>query len=171
MDPFRFNRVEPRTFAGPRTDDDAHPACPLRDLPMMVAEPARHGVTAVPGGVVPDQPPRREAGRRELGGAPRQTIDRHRTDGAPRDTPPPPLVRLGPAWPHQQPITGQRLGIGIVRGAGQFLHLVRGLGICPAMVVGLGEPTPPDVVATAQRPRWRHHGQLDQVVAPFFFRR
>src|SRR5712692_8143935 len=38
------------------------------------------------------------------------------------------------------------------------------------MLIGLGQPAPPDVVATAQRPRGLGHGPLDQPVAAFFFR-
>src|SRR5216684_4498797 len=72
MDPFRFNRVEPRTFARQRADDDAHALGTLLDLLIVLAEPVPHGVAAVPRGVVPDQHQRGEALRRELGGAPRQ---------------------------------------------------------------------------------------------------
>src|SRR5215475_760105 len=38
------------------------------------------------------------------------------------------------------------------------------------MLVGLGEATPPDLVAKAQRPRRLRPHPLDQLVAPFFFR-
>jgi hypothetical protein len=37
------------------------------------------------------------------------------------------------------------------------------------MLVGLGEPTPPDFIAKAKRPGGLGHRPLDQVVAPFFF--
>src|SRR2546426_11899963 len=37
------------------------------------------------------------------------------------------------------------------------------------MLVGLGEPTPPDFVTKAERPRRLGHRPLDQLVAPFFF--
>jgi hypothetical protein len=72
--------------------------------------------------------------------------------------------------PQQQAITGQGLGVEIVRGRGQFLQFIRGLGLCPTMLIGLGEPTPPDFIAKAQRPRGLGIGPLDQPVAPFFFR-
>ena len=85
MDPFRFNGVEPGTFARQRTVDDADAIGPLLDLPIVLADPVPHGVAAVPRGVIPDQQQRGEALGRELGGAPRQEIDRHGTHGPPRD--------------------------------------------------------------------------------------
>ena len=124
MDPFRFNRVEPRTFAGQRADDEAHAHCAPLDLLIVLADPVPHGMAAVPRGVVPDQQQGGEALGRELGRAPRQKIDGDRTHGAPRDKPEPHLVRLLWPRPHQQAITGQRLGIGIVRGRGQLLQLI-----------------------------------------------
>ena len=55
MDPFRFNRVKPRTFAGQGADDDAYTACAPFDLLIVLAYPVAHGLAAVPGRVVPDQ--------------------------------------------------------------------------------------------------------------------
>src|SRR5262247_2103187 len=48
MNPFRFNRVEPRTFARQVADDDAHARSPPLDLLIMVAYPGLHGPAAVP---------------------------------------------------------------------------------------------------------------------------
>src|SRR3989442_923052 len=109
MHPFRLNGVEPRTFAGQLAHDETHADRALLDLLIMLAHPALHGVTAMPGGVVPDQAQCGEALRGELGGAPRQQLDGHRTHGAPRDTPEPHLVCLVWRRPHQEPITGQAL--------------------------------------------------------------
>src|SRR6185295_20143022 len=72
--------------------------------------------------------------------------------------------------PHQQAITGQCLGIGIVCQWGELLQLVCGLGVRPTMLVGLGQPTPPDFVLKAECPSRLGLGSLDQLVAPFFFR-
>ena len=97
MDPFRFNRVEPRTFAWQGAHDDAHALAPLLDLPIVLADPVPHGLAAVPRGVVPDQEQGREALGRESGGAPRQEIDRDGAHGPPRDKAQPHLIhRLGP---------------------------------------------------------------------------
>jgi hypothetical protein len=73
--------------------------------------------------------------------------------------------------PHQQAVTGERLGIGVVRRRGQLLSPERNLGVRPAVVVGLGQPTPPDCVANAQGPRRVGQRSLDQPVAPCLFRR
>ena len=169
MHPFRFNRVEPRTFARQVADDNAHARGTPLDLLIMVAYPVLHGPAAVPGGVVPDQQQRGEALRGELCRAPGQQIDRHRTHGAPGHKPEPHLIGLQWSRPQQQAITGQRLGIRIVRGPAQLLQLVRGFGVRPAMLVGLGQATPPDFVAKAQSPRGLRHRPLHQLVTPFFF--
>src|SRR5262245_36397270 len=75
MAPLWFNRVEPRTFARQRADDNAHAPAPLLDPLMVLAEPVSHRVAAVPRGVVPDQQQGREALCRQLGRAPRQEVD------------------------------------------------------------------------------------------------
>jgi hypothetical protein len=170
MDPFGFNRVEPRTFAGQVADDEAHPRGTPLDLLIVLTDPVPHGLAAVPRGIVPDQQQRGEALRGELGRAPGQKIDRHRTHGAPGHKPEPHLVGLQRSRPPQQAITGQRLRIGIVRRQAQLLQLVRGFGVRPAMLVWLGQATPPDLVAKAQRPRRLDQGPLDQAVPSFFFR-
>ena len=94
MDPFRLNRIEPRTFAGQRADDETHPHRALLDLLIVLTDPVSHRVTTVPGGVVPDQAQRGEALRRELSRAPGEKRDGDRTHGTPHDKPPPHLVRL-----------------------------------------------------------------------------
>jgi len=171
MNPFRFNRVKPRTFAGQGADDDAYPDCAPFDLLIVLAYPVAHGMAAVPGRVVPDQQQGGEALHRQLGAAPRQERDRDRTHGASCDKPEPHLLGLLRLRSHQQPITGQGLGVRISRGRGELLQLRRGLGVCPAVLIRLREPAPPDLVLKAQGPRGMGHRLLDQAVAPFFFRR
>lgn len=170
MDPFRFNRVEPRTFAGQVADDDTHAHRTALDPLIVLAYPVPHGLAAVPRSVIPDQQQRGEALGGELGRAPRQKIDRDGAHGAPGHKPEPHLLGLGRLRPQQQAITGQGLGVGIVRGRGEFLQFIRGIGLCPTMLMGLGEPTPPDFIAKAPRPRGLGRGPLDQPIAPFFFR-
>ena len=170
MHPFRFNGVEPWACARQRTGDHAHALSTLLDLLMVLAEPAPHGVAAVPRGVIPDQEQGREASRCELGGAPRQKLYRDGTHGTPRDTAPPHLVRLLRPWAHQQAITGQRLGISVLPRWRQLLELRGGLRVCPTVLVGLGQPAPPDFVAKPERPPRLGVGPLDHLVASFFFR-
>src|SRR5215510_11931629 len=168
MHPFRFDGVEPRTFTGQLTDHDADTHGALLHLPIVLANPVPHGVTAMPGGIIPDQQQRGEALRGELGRAPGQKIDGHRTHGAPCDKPQPHLVGLLWLRPYQQPITGQRFGVGSVCRPAQLLQLILRVCLCPGMLVGLGQPAPPDFVTKAQRPCRLGHGPLDHVVAPFF---
>src|SRR5262245_45531126 len=49
MNPFRFNRVKPRTFARQVADDDAPARGTPLDLLIMVAYPVLHGPASVPG--------------------------------------------------------------------------------------------------------------------------
>src|SRR6185503_15019243 len=113
------------------------------DLLIVLAYPVPHRLAAVPRGIVPDQQQSGKAVRREARGAPRQEIDRDSAHGTPRDKPEPHLVQLVWPRPHQQPITGQRLRIGIIRRWSQLLQLVRGIGVRPAMLLWLGQATPP----------------------------
>ena len=121
MDPFRFNRVEPWTFAGQVADDDAYTRGTPLDLLIVLAYPVPHDPAAMPGGVISDQPQRGEALGGELGRAPGQKIDRDRTHGAPGHKPEPHLLGLRRLRPPQQAITGERLGSGIVCRWGQLL--------------------------------------------------
>jgi hypothetical protein len=170
MDPFRFNRVEPRTCAWPRTHDDAHALGTLLDLLLVLTHPVPHRLAAVPGGVVPDQQHGGEALGRESGGAPRQELNRDGTHRTSSDKSAPHLVWLLRFRPQQQAITGQCLGIRSVRGGGQVRQFIRGLGLGPTMLLGLGEPTPPDCIAQPERPRRLGVGPLEPRVAPVFFR-
>src|SRR5713101_608414 len=70
IDPFRFHRIEPRTPAGQRADDDAHPDCAPLDLLSVLAELVPHSVAPVPGGVLPNHQQCGAALDRKLGRAP-----------------------------------------------------------------------------------------------------
>ena len=153
MAPLRFDGVEPRAFAGPRADHDTPTLRAPLALLLMLAEPGPHGMTAMPGGLIPDQ----------------QQRHGDRTPGASCHTPQSHLVGLRWPGPPPQPITGQRRGLGIVRRPAQFLPCVCGFDVRPRLVVGLGQATPPDGIAPPQRPRRRGQSPLDQPVAPFFF--
>ena len=54
MAPLRFDGVEPRAFAGPRADHDTPTLRAPLALLLMLAEPGPHGMTAMPGGLIPD---------------------------------------------------------------------------------------------------------------------
>ena len=152
LDPCGLKGVEPWTVAGQPADHEPHPDRAPLDLLMVRADPAPHRLTARPGGVIPAQQQRGEAWGCPWSRAPRQTRDGDGTHGTPCDKPEPPLgPRLRP-WPHQQSITGQGLGSGSSRRGGPLWPRGRGLGVRPARVVGLGQPTPPACSAQAQRP-------------------
>src|SRR5919107_205518 len=106
MDPFRFNRVEPGTFAGQMADDDAHALRALLDPLIVLAYPVPDGLAAVPRGIIPDQQQCREALRCELCRAPGQKSDRDRTHGAPGHKAEPHLLGLLRLRPQQQARTG-----------------------------------------------------------------
>jgi hypothetical protein len=171
MDPWGFNGVEPRTFAGQRAGDDVYTDGTPVNLLMVLTHPVSHGMAAVPGRMIPDQYQGGEALGGELCGAPRQEIAGDGTHRTPSDAPEPHRMRLLlRSQPQQQPITSQCLGIRVVHGRGQFLQCMRGLCLCPTVLIGLGEPAPPDFIAKAQCPRGLGSGPLDQPVAPVFFR-
>jgi hypothetical protein len=168
--PLRLKGMQPGASAGHVADHATHPDGASLDLLVVPADPAPHRLTAGPGGVVPDQQQRGAALSCELGRAPRPKIDGHCTHGAPCHTPAPHLVCLRRSRRPQPSITGQRLGIGIVRRCSQRRQFVGDRCVGPAMLVGLGELAPPDVVANAQRPRGLGPRPRDQAVAPFVFR-
>jgi hypothetical protein len=171
MDPLRFNRVKPRPFAGQGADDDAYTACAPFALLIVLASPVAHGLAAVPGRVIPDPQQGRAALRRQLGAAPRPERNRDRTHGASCAKSEPHLLLLLRLRSHQHSLTGQGLGSRSSRGRRELLQLRRSLGVCPAMVLRLREPAPPDFVSKAHGPRGMGQCLLDQAVAPFFFRR
>jgi hypothetical protein len=55
MDPFWFAGVEPWTFTRQLADHETDASGTLLPLPIMLANPGPHGVTAVPGSIVSDQ--------------------------------------------------------------------------------------------------------------------
>src|SRR5438128_57912 len=67
MDPCRFTGVEPRTFAGQVTGDEAPARRTALDPLIVLVSPGAHGLAAVPRGVIPDQQQRGETLGGELG--------------------------------------------------------------------------------------------------------
>ena len=57
MHPFGLNRIEPGTFRGQQERQNAHAFARLLDLLVVLAYPGAHGLTLMPGGIIPDQEP------------------------------------------------------------------------------------------------------------------
>ena len=72
--------------------------------------------------------------------------------------------------PHQQPIAGHGFRVGLAQGPRQRVQLGHCMGVRPAMLVRLSQPTPPDLIRPAQGPSGMLLGTLDQTIAPVFFR-
>jgi len=170
MDPFGFNRIQPRTFRRQPPRDNPDPLPGVLHTSVVLPQPDSDGLTLVPRGVVPDHHQGGDALRRQLGTAPGQKVDRYRTDRTAIDKTQQHLFWGQRLMPYQQPITGQGLGIGIGLGSLQLLQPQQAGPIGPTVLVGLGQTTPPDFIAPAQRPRRMGLGQADQPVASFFFR-
>jgi hypothetical protein len=81
------------------------------------------------------------------------------------------LVALLWSATQQQPIAGQRLGVGVVLGTFEFLKLGDSLLLGPAMLFRLRQSAPPDFIGEAKRPGRVIGRQANQAVAPFFFLR
>src|SRR5262245_35361297 len=94
MPPWRCNGGEPRAGAGEVAAHEAPARATLFDRRLGRRPPGPHGGAAGPRSGVPASPPRGAAWGRQGGGAPRQAGSGASTPGTPRDTTPPPLVRL-----------------------------------------------------------------------------
>src|SRR6266566_10159499 len=57
MHPFGFNGIQPGTFGGQQERQNAHACASLLDLLVVLAYPGAHGLTPMPGGIIPDQEP------------------------------------------------------------------------------------------------------------------
>jgi hypothetical protein len=88
MPPHRRDRGEPRTRDRHGAGHDPHRRLAGSDLLVVGGNPPADLLTAVPGGVVPDQQQRGLARRRQGRAAPGHVLRRHRTDRPPGHPPP-----------------------------------------------------------------------------------
>jgi hypothetical protein len=166
--PLWLDRVQPGALARQAARDEAHALPRALHLPIMRTDPAPYVLARVPGGVIPDQKQASNPLRRQLLTTPGQKVGRDGADWATSDEAQQHLVVVLRSSPHQEAVTGQRLGILVVRGPLQFLQPEQGVVIDPAVLVGLGQPAPPDLIGKAQSPTRMIGRQADQPVAPFF---
>src|SRR6266566_2197684 len=152
MNPLGVNRVEPGTFRGQQARQDAYTLAGLLDGLIVAAHPSANHLTLVPRGVIPDQHESRNRWRGKLLATGGQEVDGDRADGTAIDKAQEHLVgRLGTAT-QQHSITGQCFWISVLFPAFQFLQPRPLITIDPAMLIGLSQPTPPDLIEETEGP-------------------
>ena len=170
MHPFGLDRIEPRTLGWQQASKNADALATLLDLLVVGMKPGTDQLTAVPGGVVPDQYENPLARLGQVLAAPVQELRGHRAH----------RPVLHKAQPHLlcrrcgrevEAITGQGFGIGIIRRDRLFDQPQRLIGGTPGMQGGLAEPTPPGFIEKPDGPAPLLATQLNQAVARAFFRR
>ena len=129
MHPLGFNGIQPGTLGGQQERQNAHAFPGLLDLLVVLAYPGTHGLTRMPGGVIPDQEPVGLALCEQALAAPVQELGGDGTDRSPGHEAQPRLrtVRLvgSPVLP-EHTVARQRLGIRVVLAPG-LLHQPYGL--------------------------------------------
>ena len=174
MHAFGLNRIEPGALRGQQERQNANLFARLLDLLVVLANTVANGLTLVPGGIIPDQEPVVLALLEQALAAPVQELYRDRADGASSDEAQPHLVSLRLLWDYlvpQDPIAGQRLGIGIPFLPG-LLHQAHGMAlILPGVQARQGKATPPHLVEEASGPVRLATGPSNQAVASVFFSR
>jgi hypothetical protein len=170
MDPCGRDGLEPWAFRGQPTGHQADTMSRAFDRLLVSSPPGTDRVAFGPRGMIPDQQPRRAPRRRPPLTAPGQEVDGDGTDGTVLNTAQHYLPRRGGVMADQETITRQRLRIALCLGAGPLLQAQRTRGVPPALLLGLGQPTPPSLVAPVQGPGRMTTGQADQPVALVFFR-
>src|SRR5258706_7323128 len=144
VDPLGLDRIEPGAFDRQVARQDPYAVALLLDLLVVGMDPAAHVLADVPGSVVPDQGPDQDVLPLQLRAAPGQEPGGDGAHRAPVDEAQPDLLGLLPraGVTHQEAVTGQSLGVGIVFGD-RLLHQAQGLGgVGPAMQGWARQPTP-----------------------------
>src|SRR5947209_361827 len=172
MHPFGFNGIQPGTFGRQQERQNANAFTRLLDLLVVLTYPGAHGLTLMPGGIIPDQEPVRlpfceqafTTPLQELGGDGAHRASGHEAQPGPR------TVRLirSPLLP-EDAITGQRFGIGIVLAPGLLHQPYRLVLALPGVHLRQGKATPPDFVAKADRPCGLLAGPSNQAIPRVFF--
>ncbi len=152
MNPLGFNWIEPGTFGGQQARQKAYTLAGLLDGLIVAAHPSANHLTLVPRGVIPDQHESRNRLRGQLLATRGQEVDGDRADGTPIDKAQEHLVgRLGTAT-QQHSRTGQCFWLRVLFPAFQFLQPSPVIPVYPAMLIGLSQPAPPDLIEETKRP-------------------
>ena len=172
MQPLGFNRVQPGTFDGQRTDQDAHPLTRGLDLPVMLPDPSADGLANVPGGIVPDQSQHPFTQGVHFSAAPVQKLDGNGADG-PTVYETQPHLLLGFSFSQlpadQQAVASQGFALRIIFGLRQLNQTQRLSGGGPSVQVRLSKTAPPGFIFETQDPI-KLPGPADQPVTSLFFR-
>src|SRR5215510_152430 len=168
MEPLRFNGIEPGTLDGQRANQQANALSRTLDLLIMLTDPLSHSLTAMPGGIIPNQGQHMLAEGLDFVAQPGQEILGEGADRPPVHKAQPDL--LGFIFAHQEAVTSQRFGL-LVRGGFNLLNQAQGLFLlCPGIQLGLLKTTPPRFIFKAQHPVRMSQRQADQPVACVFLR-
>ena len=141
----------------------------LLDGLIVAADPSANHLTLVPGGVVPDQHQSRDFASGEVLTTRTQEVDGDGADRTAIHEAQQHLVGVQGTLAQEQSVTGQSFGIGVLLAAFQFLKVGHGICVFPAVLIGLGQPTPPHFIAETQRPCRMGQDQADQSVPTVFF--
>jgi hypothetical protein len=169
MDPSRRDGLAPWACRGPPTGHQAAPRSRAFARLLVSSPPGTDRGAIGSRGMIPTQPPRRAPRRRPPLRAPGQAVDGDGPHGTALHTAPHPLLRRG-VLADQETSTRQRLRIALCCGGGPLRHAQRTRGGPPALVLGLGQPTPPSRIAPAQGPGRLTKGRAEQPVALAFVR-
>ena len=172
MHPLRLNRVEPGTFGRQKTGQNTHPCARLLDQAVVLSDPGPHQLAHVKGGIIPDQQPVGLALRLQLGATPRQKLG---GDGTHRATIHKAQRQLtaeritGRSLLPKDPITGQRLWVGIILLPDLLHQPYRLIFPLPRLHPRQCEPAPPDLIQKPDGPARLCACPGDQAIARRFF--
>lgn len=174
MHPRRLNRMEPGAFRWESKGQNAHAVARLCDLLMVFSDPDPHDLTAMPGRMIPDQHSGALALRRQPLAAPVETWGRDVAHRMAHDTAQPHLIALRIVWlPFlpQDPIPGQRVGVGVALFPGRFFQTHGMLCALPGVHARKGKAAPPHLIKEPNRPVRLVAGPGDQGIASVFLSR
>ena len=170
--PVRLNAIEPGTLAGQVEGDDTHALALLPDRSVLCPNPGAHRFADVPGGVIPNHDQDRLAQHGQLRTAPGQVLGGDWANRTVGNEAQPDLFGQGcrrGRTRDQQPVAGQRLGVGVISRRRLFHQTQHRVLLTPGTYVRLCHPAPPHFILETQDVFWMVCGQFDQPVAGAFF--
>src|SRR3989304_4871327 len=140
MDPHRLYRVEPGTFLGQQTAQDAHTLATPFHLTVMISDPMSYSSTNMPGSMIPDQNQHRFPNSLQFLATPGEEMLGQDAIGIAFDKTQPDgfipfKLRAYPAY--QQAVASQSFGTRIIFRQDLLHQPQRVVGFSPAMHIGL----------------------------------